>query len=169
MRVTPPGGGEARDGRLVFVDNAVDPATATVALKAELPNLDHALWPGQFVDTTMTLHTIKSALVVPATAVLTGQKGTYVYVVDSEGVAGVRPVKSGLSMGEDTVIVEGLKLAETVVTDGQLRLSPGARVIEKAGLEAESGVKKSTTDSKTTPDKPLLDKTEKPAMREKTP
>jgi len=143
VAVTPPGGGEARDGRLVFVDNAVDPATATIALKAELPNLDHALWPGQFVDTSMTLRTLKSALVVPASAVLTGQKGAYVYVVDAAGVAAVRLITPGLAAGEETVISEGLNLAETVVTDGQLRLSPGAKVIEKSGLAAESAVRKS--------------------------
>ncbi len=168
VRVSPPGGGEAPGGRLVFVDNAVDPATATIALKAELPNLDHALWPGQFVDVTMTLYTLKAALVVPASAVLTGQKGAYVYVVDAEGVVAVRLVKPGIAAGEETVITEGLKLEETVVTDGQLRLSPGAKVTEKAGLLAESGEKKTTPDSEAAPDKPSANK-EKPAAREKTP
>lgn len=168
VAVTPPGGGEARDGRLVFVDNAVDPATATIALKAELPNLDHALWPGQFVDTSMTLRTLKSALVVPASAVLTGQKGPYVYVVDAEGVAAVRLIKPGLATGEETVISEGLKLAETVVTDGQLRLSPGAKVIEKSGLDAESAVRKSGPEAAAQPDQAAGPKG-KPVAPVKTP
>jgi len=168
VEVTPPGGGEAREGRLVFVDNAVDPATATIALKAELPNLDHSLWPGQFVDTTMTLRTIKSALVVPASSVLTGQKGPYVFVVDPEGVAAVRLVKPGISAGEETVITEGLTLEETVVTDGQLRVTPGAKVIVKAGLEAESGAPKTAPGSEAKPDTPAARK-ETPAAREKTP
>ena len=169
VRVTPPGGGEGRDGRLVFVDNAVDPATATIALKAELPNSDHALWPGQFVDTSMTLRTIKAAFVIPASAVLTGQKGDYVYVVDAEGLVSVRLVKPGIAAGEDTEITEGLALAETVVTDGQLRLSPGAKVIEKTGLRAEPERQKASPDAKTQPDKSPADKAGKPVAREKTP
>jgi len=168
VKVTTPGGGEAREGQLVFVDNAVDPATATIALKAELPNLDHALWPGQFVDTTMTLRTLKSALVVPASAVLTGQKGAYVYVVGAEGVATVRLVKPGIAAKEDTVITEGLKLEETVVTDGQLRLTPGSKVIEKSGLDAESGERKTAAGSEATQDMPASKKGN-PAAREKTP
>lgn len=169
VSVTPPGGGEALDGKLVFVDNAVDPATATIALKAELPNLDHALWPGQFVEATMTLYTLKSALVVPSSAVLTGQKGAYVFVVDSEGMANVRLVKPGIDIGEETVITEGLALAETVVTDGHLRVTPGAKVVNKAGLEAKSGEQKTTPDSKNTLDQPSPGKKGQSPEREKIP
>jgi len=168
VRVTPPGGGMIQEGRLVFVDNAVDPATATIALKAELPNRDHALWPGQFVDTTMTLRTLESALVVPTSAVLTGQNGPYVYVVDAEGAVAVRPVKPDISVGEETVIADGLKLDETVVTDGQLRLTPGAKVIVKEGLEAESAGQKPSPEAAAGPDTPS-GKTGKPAPSEKTP
>lgn len=159
VMVPPPGGGEAREGRLVFVDNAVDPTTATIALKAELPNLDHALWPGQFVETTLTLRTIKAALVVPSAAVLAGQQGPYTYVVDGEGKVEVRLLSTGIAAGEETVITAGLSGAETVVTDGQLRLSPGAKVIEKEGLTAASGEKKSAPPDQNT----------KPTAPEKTP
>lgn len=164
VRVTPPGGGMIQEGRLVFVDNAVDPATATIALKAELSNRDHALWPGQFVDTTMILRTLESALVVPASAVLSGQKGTYVYIVDAEGAVAVRPVKPDISVGEETVIADGLTPDETVVTDGQLRLTPGAKVMVKEGLEAESAGQKAAAGPDTPPGK-----AGKPATREKTP
>lgn len=134
--VRSPGVSEAREGRLVFVDNEVAKATATISLKAEFPNLDHALWPGQFVDVLMTLSTLKNAVVVPSAAVLTGQKGPYVFVVDGEGMVGVRAVKPGISAGqEQTVIVEGLAQGEKVVTDGQLRLVPGVHIIEKQSLD----------------------------------
>lgn len=168
VRVTPPGGGEAQVGQLVFVDNTVAPATATIALKAELPNLDHSLWPGQFVDTIMTLRTIKSALVVPASAVLTGQKGTYVYVVDGKGIATVRLVTAGIAAGEETVITEGLTLEETVVTDGQLRLSPGAKVVEKSSLEAAAAERKAPSSSEAKPDTPSGQKG-KPVAPKKAP
>jgi len=134
VNITPPGGGTTKQGRLVFVDNAVDSNSATVALKAELPNQDHGLWPGQFVEATVTLRTIAAALLVPSSAVLTGQKGPYLYVVDAEGVAVVRPIVVGIEAGEETVVSQGLRLGETVVTDGQLRLTPGAKVVEKSAL-----------------------------------
>ncbi|HEY6009779.1 MAG TPA: efflux RND transporter periplasmic adaptor subunit, partial [Geobacteraceae bacterium] len=113
------------------VDNAVDRATGTIVLKAEFDNGDNALWPGQFVDTVLTLRTIANAVTVPPSAVVTGQKGPFVFVVDAEGTASVRPVKPGLVSGSFQVIDEGLSAGETVVTDGQLRLVPGAKVAAK--------------------------------------
>ena len=144
VRVAPPGPGvPPREGKLVFIDNAVDKATGTIALKAEFQNPDGALWPGQFVDVALVLTVIEKAVVVPTAAVQTGQQGPFVYVVEPGGTAAVRPVKPGPAAGERTVIASGLAAGDTVVTDGQLRLTPGAPVVEKAGLGATpAGVKK---------------------------
>jgi multidrug efflux system membrane fusion protein len=132
VRVEMPGGAEPRTGRLVFVDNAVDRATGTIVLKAQFDNGDNGFWPGQFVDTVLTLRTIEDAVTVPPSAVVTGQKGPFIFVVDTEMTAAVRPVKPGLVSGSLQVIDEGLSAGETVVTDGQLRLVPGAKVAAKA-------------------------------------
>jgi multidrug efflux system membrane fusion protein len=141
VRVTPPGAPQPRLGRLAFVDNAVDPTTATIALKAQFDNTDHALWPGQFLDVTLVLQTLKNVVVVPSQAIQTGQQGPYVFVVDAGGAANVRPVEPGAAAGERTVVQKGLAAGETVVVDGQLRLTPGARVSVKEGLGGTGGVK----------------------------
>jgi multidrug efflux system membrane fusion protein len=135
VRVAPPGtGGTPREGRLVFIDNAVDKTTGTIALKAEFQNADGTLWPGQFVDVALVLTVLEKAVVVPTAAIQTGQQGPYVFVVEAGGTAAVRQVKLGPAAGERTVIESGVVDGETVVTDGQLRLTPGAPVVEKAGL-----------------------------------
>ncbi len=137
VRVTPAGdGAQPREGRLVFLDNAVDKATGTIALKAEFDNADHALWPGQFSDVSLVLTTLEKVVVVPAQAVQTGQQGDYVWVVDAAGAAAVRPITAGASAGERTIVEAGLAAGETVVTDGQLRLTPGATVVRKSGLSS---------------------------------
>lgn len=137
VRVTPAGAGaQPRDGRLVFLDNTVDKATGTIALKAEFDNADHALWPGQFIDVSLVLTKREKVVVVPSQAVQTGQQGAYVFVVDAAGCVAVRPVTPGPTVGGRTVIETGLAAAETVVTDGQLRLTPGATVVCKPGLSA---------------------------------
>jgi multidrug efflux system membrane fusion protein len=120
-------------GVLTFVDNAIDQATGTIMLKATMDNRDGALWPGQFLNVRLTLTTEKGAIVVPSQAVQTGQAGQYVYVVKDDMTAEMRPVKVGRAYGEESVIAEGLKPGERVVTDGQLRLAPGARVELKTG------------------------------------
>lgn len=135
VRVAPPGPGvPPREGKLIFIDNAVDKATGTIALKAEFQNPDGALWPGQFVDVALVLTVIENAVVVPSAAVQTGQQGPFVYVVEQGGTAAIRPVTPGPAHGGRTAIAAGLAAGETVVTDGQLRLTPGATVVEKTGL-----------------------------------
>ncbi|MEW5765761.1 MAG: efflux RND transporter periplasmic adaptor subunit, partial [Acidobacteriota bacterium] len=129
--------GEARAGVLKFLDNAVNEATGTVLLKAEFPNADRALWPGQFVNVTLTLATRKGAVVVPARAVQPGQKGDYLYVVKDDGTVDMRTVRQGPRFGDEVVLEEGVAAGETVVTDGQLRLVPGAKVDVKAGAGSE--------------------------------
>jgi membrane fusion protein, multidrug efflux system len=120
-------------GRLTFIDNSVDLTTGTIKLKATFDNAAHALWPGQFADVNLTLKSQPNAIVVPTAALQTSQSGTYVYVVDQDLTAKQQPVKVGWNVGEDTVIASGLQPGERVVTDGQLRLTPGAKVDIKSG------------------------------------
>ena len=118
-----------REGPLAFVDNAVDPASGTLLLKGELPNRDGLLVPGQFVDVRLVLYVERKATVVPAPAVTTGQAGTFVYVLNPDSTVSSRPVTVSRTVDELAVLSGGLKPGETVVTDGQFRLSPGARVL----------------------------------------
>jgi len=115
-------------GRLTFVDNAVDTTTGTIMLKGQFDNAQGTLWPGQFVTATVVLYEQKDAVVVPQAAVVEAESGNYVYVVDGEGKAVTRPVTVGRAVGEDVIIDKGVAEGETVVTDGQLRLVPGAKV-----------------------------------------
>lgn len=125
----------SEDGTLSFIDNAVNANTGTFELKGLFPNAHERLWPGQFVDVTLTLSERPDTIVVPSQAVQTGQDGTFVFVVEHDMSAKPRPVVVGDSLGGQTVIERGLKPGETVVTDGQLRLFPGAKVKIKGGLE----------------------------------
>jgi multidrug efflux system membrane fusion protein len=121
------GGRKAVVGTVTFMNNTVDATTGTIQLKATFPNVDHALWPGQFVDVAVTL-TTENALVVPAQAVQTGQKGPYVFVVKADSTVEARVVKVGRRLPREVTIDDGVKAGERIVTDGQLRLVPGARV-----------------------------------------
>jgi len=125
------------EGRLSFVDNFVDSDTGTVTLKAEFTNEEGYLWPGQFVDTELVLALEPTALTVPAGAVVTGQEGTFVFVVGDDKKVEKRSVKVNRSVGGDVVLDEGVKAGETVVTDGQLRLVPGTLVEIKTNLSGE--------------------------------
>ena len=132
----PPGSSNPSAGELTFIDNAVDSKTGTILLKATFPNKDRALWPGEFVEARLRLATREGALTVPAEAVLTGQQGTYVWVVKPDGTAESRPVVTDGVAGADAVVAKGLSDGETVVTDGQLRLMPGAKVSVRGGSGA---------------------------------
>ncbi|OGV51138.1 MAG: hypothetical protein A2X49_01655 [Lentisphaerae bacterium GWF2_52_8] len=114
-------------GNLDFIDNVVDSDTGTVKLKASFPNAKERLWPGQFLELSLTLEQEENVVVVPAQAVQTGQSGTYVFVVGSGKKIEMRPVKS-VVIGEDAIIREGVSSGEQVVTDGHLRLTPGCQV-----------------------------------------
>ena len=129
METTPPGRSERTGrGELSFVNNAVDPATGTIQLKATFQNADNALWPGQFVNVVLTLTTERGAIVIPSRAVQPGQQGSYVFVVKPDLTVESRPVTVAFTEGPDTVIAKGLAAGERVVIDGQLRLVPGAHV-----------------------------------------
>ena len=123
-------------GDLSFIDNAVDPRTGTVVLKATLANETESLWPGQFVNVRLTLQTLPGAVVVPFAAVQTGQNGQYVFVVNSEETVDVRPIQLGPLFGADAVITQGLEAGERVVTEGQVRLAAGIHVEVKEPRES---------------------------------
>jgi multidrug efflux system membrane fusion protein len=114
-------------GAVTFMNNTVDASTGTIQLKATFQNTDNALWPGQFVDVALTL-TSEQAVLVPTQAVQAGQQGTFVFVVKPDSTVESRPVKVGRRLARELVIEQGVKVGEQVVTDGQLRLVPGARV-----------------------------------------
>ena len=122
----------AQMGTLDFMDNAVDTTTGAITLKASFPNATRALWPGQFLNVTLQLYAQQNALTVPAAAVQTGQEGDYVFVVDELGQARMTPVRVARTVGDVAVIAGGLAPGMQVVTDGQSRLFPGARVVIRA-------------------------------------
>jgi multidrug efflux system membrane fusion protein len=115
-------------GTLSVIDNTVDTATGTIHLKATFENRDGVLWPGQFVTSVLTLDTIQGATLVPAEAVQAGQQGQFIYVVGADSKVAIRVVTPGRAFGKKMVIEKGIAPGETVVTDGQLRLFPGAQV-----------------------------------------
>jgi multidrug efflux system membrane fusion protein len=119
-------------GTLVFVDNAVDPSTGTIKLRAQFKNGENALWPGQFVNIKITLYDQKDAIVVPSRSVQTGPSGQYVFVVKSDMTTELRKVTVARTEGDSAVIASGLKKDEQVVTQGQLRLGAGAKVQVKS-------------------------------------
>jgi multidrug efflux system membrane fusion protein len=129
-------------GKLTFVDNTVQATTGTIDLKAEFPNDDLTLWPGQFGEVALTLSVQKDATVVPSSAVQTGQDNSFVYVIKQDSTVEARLVKVSRVLREESIIGEGVKPGEVVVTDGQLRLTPGAKVEVKppVGTEAASSV-----------------------------
>jgi len=125
----------AVQGVLTFIDNTVDSTTGTIRLKGTFANREKHLWPGQFVNVVLTLSTQPNTVVVPSRAVQTGQTGQYVFVVKPDLTVESRPVVIGTSLSSEMVIERGLKPGETVVSDGQLRLTPGAKVEVKKSLE----------------------------------
>ncbi|HYM62257.1 MAG TPA: efflux RND transporter periplasmic adaptor subunit [Thermoanaerobaculia bacterium] len=118
-------------GKLSFIDNAVDATTGTISLKGTFDNHDRKLWPGQFVNVALRVGKRDGALVVPAQAIQTGQRGQYVYVVKEGNAVEMRPVSVAMTIDQQTIVDRGLKPGETVVTDGQLRLSQKSHVLVK--------------------------------------
>lgn len=124
-------------GQVTFVDNQVDVQTGTILLKATFPNADDRLTPGQFVNVSMTLSSLENAVVIPSRALQINQNGPFVFVVKEDKTVDMRPVEVGPQAGDITVILEGAAPGETVVTDGQLRLSPGSKVAPKGAEEGD--------------------------------
>jgi len=143
VTATPPGGAPV-SGELTFFNNAVDEATGTLLLKATFPNVDRALWPGQFVNTALVLSVRRGAVVVPVEAIQAGQQGEFVFVIRPDSYVEIRRVTTGPRLDGSVIVEQGLAAGERVVTDGQLRLVPfeadkakqdrATRVEVKAGL-----------------------------------
>ncbi|HEX9242735.1 MAG TPA: efflux RND transporter periplasmic adaptor subunit [Anaeromyxobacter sp.] len=125
--------GGTREGTLAFVNNTVDPAAGTILAKATFPNEDEALWPGAYVDVHVVLGVRRGAVVAPAAAVVSGPQGPFVWVVKDDGTVEQRPVKVAQADAREAVLAAGLSPGEAVVTDGQLALVPGARVVARGG------------------------------------
>jgi multidrug efflux system membrane fusion protein len=136
-RVRAAAGGPEHTGPLTFVDNAVDLATGTILLRAQLPNEDEALWPGQTVDVRLKVAERTKAVVVPAGAVAAGQQGDYAYVVSADRRAELRQVVIDQAGEREAVIGKGIAAGEQVVVEGQLRLRPGAPVELVADVEGK--------------------------------
>jgi multidrug efflux system membrane fusion protein len=128
---TPPRPDARAVGTLEVINNQVDTTTGTLLLRARFDNADERLWPGQFLNVTLTLGQLTNATVVPSAAVQTGQNGEFIFVVKPDTSVEKRPVMLGPLRDGETVILSGVKPGEKVVTDGQLRLVPGAKVSER--------------------------------------
>ncbi len=126
-------------GRLAVIDNQIDQLTGTVRLKAEFTNDDMALWPGQFVNVRMMTDTIRNAVVAPSPAVQRGPNGAFVYVLNDEGKARMRPVTTGRQDESQVVLTSGIRPGETVITSGFSRLSDGGKVRVIDGGDAKPG------------------------------
>ena len=127
-------------GELSIADNHVDPSTGTVELKARFPNSQHRLWPGQFVNVSLTLQVLQHAVTVPAAAVNQGPKGAFAYVIGPDHKVSAQPLKTGATEGGVVIITGGLKAGQSVVTDGQMSLKPGLTVaVQPAAAPASSG------------------------------
>ena len=127
--------GETRDGhlgKLAFVDNAVDVTTGTIRLRGEFPNDDRALWPGEFVEVSLTVGEQKNVVVVPSSAIQVGQQGNYVYVVGQDMTAKLQPVVVDRAVGTESILAQGVSGGETIIVDGQIRVVPGAKVAAQA-------------------------------------
>jgi multidrug efflux system membrane fusion protein len=132
VRAEPSGGGDPSEGALSFVDNAVDTATGTILLKGRFPNDDGALWPGGFVNVRLQLFVEPDALVVPAAAVVSGQQGSFVFVIQADSSAATKPVTVNRTAGDFAIVSGDVQAGDRVVVDGQLRLRQGSKVQIKA-------------------------------------
>ncbi len=135
VEATPPNDTDpASLGEIAFIDNAVDPTTGTIKIKGTFTNTERRLWPGQFVNVVVTLATDPSAIVVPTVAVQASDEGQYVFVVKPDQTVDVRTITIARTNGAETLVKDGLKAGESVVTDGQVRLVKGTHVSIKTGL-----------------------------------
>jgi multidrug efflux system membrane fusion protein len=129
-------------GKLLTVDNQIDPTTGTIKLKAQFPNEDGSLFPNQFINVRLRLDTLRGATLVPAPAVQRGAQGTFVYVLKDDNTVSLRPVKIGVSEGENVAIESGVAPGEIVVVDGNDRLRDGAKAeVPDSGRAADAGAK----------------------------
>lgn len=129
VQITVPGDDNpAETGKMHFIDNQIASGTGTLMMRATLRNQEQRLWPGQFVNVRVILTMLKSAIVVPVEAVLVGQVGDYVFVLQADNTVAMRPVVKGQREGDRMVIAKGLAAGEKVITSGQIALVPGEKV-----------------------------------------
>src|SRR5882724_5823209 len=140
--------GDAVVGQLTFLDNAVQNTTGQVTLRATIPNLGHQFWPGRFVNIRLVLNTIRSAVLVPASAPQMSANGSFVYVVKQDSTAEQRAVSLGQRQGDLIVVDKGIEAGERVVTNGQLGVTPGGKVLVEQPREAGSPAKATSDGSK---------------------
>ena len=152
--IIPGNPGKSSTGRLLFIDNAADPETAMVALRARFANDDETLWPGETVDVTLTFATLANAVVVPSSAVQSGLGGPYLLVVRPDFTVERRPVTTGNRIGRETIIASGLKDGETLITSGQEHVTPGKRI----KLHSENSRSLATTRTGAIPDSARTDR-----------
>jgi RND family efflux transporter MFP subunit len=126
------------DGHLSFIDNTVDPQAGVIRVKAQFDNRDTRLWPGQYVNTTLTVQTLKNALVVPQNAIITNSRGTFVYTVGPDNTAKVANVERVHAFGGDAA-VRGLTGDEKIIVEGKQNLRPGGKVRVADARVAEQG------------------------------
>jgi multidrug efflux system membrane fusion protein len=134
VQATPTGDSAPEHGVLSFLNNTIDPSTGTISLTASFRNSHQHLWPGQFSNVVLGLGKQQNVLVVPSEAVQTGQQGDYVFIAKPDMTVDVRRVSVGQTVNNQTEVLRGLSLGETVVTDGQVRLIPGTKVYVTKGL-----------------------------------
>jgi membrane fusion protein, multidrug efflux system len=135
VRAEPSGGGDPSEGTLSFMDNAVDTSTGTIMLKGRFPNDDGTLWPGGFVNVRLELYVEPDALVIPSAAVVAGQQGNFVFVIQPDSSASTKAVTVNRTAGEFAVITGDVQPGDRVVVDGQLRLRQGSKVQIKAAAD----------------------------------
>jgi multidrug efflux system membrane fusion protein len=116
-------------GKLELIDNQINQTTATMRLKAVLPNPKRVLWPNQFVNARLHVSTHRGALVIPGTAVQRGPNGVFVYVIGADSTVAPRPVELAATSGDLAVVGRGLAEGDQVVVDGQNQLRPGSKVV----------------------------------------
>ena len=115
-------------GKLLTIDNQIDPTTGTAKLKAVFDNKENKLWPNQFVNADLLLEMRKNSTVVPTAAILRGPQGTFVYAVNSDKTMQDKPVTVLLTQGDTTVVTSGVNPGDTVVSDGQDKLQRGSLI-----------------------------------------
>ena len=129
------GGGDPSEGTLSFVDNAVDSTTGTILLKGRFPNDDGSLWPGGFVNVRLQVYVEPDALVIPAAAVVSGQQGSFVFVIQKDNSAATKAVTVTRTAGDFAIVTGDVQPGDRVVIDGQLRLRQGSKVQIKAAAD----------------------------------
>jgi membrane fusion protein, multidrug efflux system len=130
VEIRPEGGNDSYDGRLIFIDNAVDNMTGTIFMRASVDNSERMLWSGQFVTVRLILSTQKNAVLAPYAAIKIGQKGHYLFIFSDENKADLRNIKIGLKQGDYVIVEDGVKPNEKAIISGMLGLYPGAAVVE---------------------------------------